>query len=82
MQINISNFGFIDVAFDDSAGDTGNNGDTYTFTIAAEGQPCLLNGEQVEKFSFSIVGNFELNEFFEAIRLIEIVKRHKYDKRP
>ena len=69
MKITISNCDFIDVTCEGTY--TGNNGDTYTFTITTPGgQSCLLNGEEVEEFSFAIVGNAELAEFFKAIENI------------
>lgn len=71
MRVAINHCDFLGIEFDDSEGNTGDNGDTYTFTISTPGgQPCLLNGEEVENFSFSIVGNVELQEFFASIDAI------------
>lgn len=76
MKITVEHPSLISIEFDNRDGDTGDNGDKYEFTVSAGGgQPCLLNGEEVDRFSFTIVGNWELAGFFEAI---DAVKRLRY----
>jgi len=71
MRTTINHADFLEVTFDDTNGNTGDNADTYTFMISTPGgQSCLLNGEAVDRFSFSIVGNAELGEFFASIGVI------------
>jgi len=70
-KISVNYADFIEVTYDPQDGDTGNNSDRYTFTINTHGgQQCLLNDVEVDKFSFTIVGNLELDGFFDAIAKI------------
>lgn len=56
------------VELDDSNGLSNNNSDTYTFTISTRDcQHCCVDGKDVESFTFSLCGNWELNDFFEAM---------------
>lgn len=74
MRIKVSQASFLDIEFDDSQGNTSNNSDTYVFTLTTPGgQSCMINGKEVETFSFSIVGNIEMGEFFDAIMAIRRV---------
>ena len=78
MRITLEQADFLQVTYDDDEGCRGNNSDTYTFTISTPGgQSCRLNGEEVEMFSFSIVGNLEVAEFFRAIHFISQLPTHK-----
>ena len=71
MEITVRQCDFVEVTFKEGACNTGNNSDTFTFDITAEGQPCLVNGEEMEKFSITIVGTAELSEFFGAMNIIQ-----------
>ena len=65
--------GFLEVSFDDhSIENTNNNSDKYTFTIAAiGGQSMIVDNKEVDKLEFTIVGNLEIQAFFEAMNCIE-----------
>lgn len=65
--------GFLQVSFDDhSSENTNNNSDKYTFTIAAiGGQSMIVDNKEVDKLEFTIVGNLEIQAFFEAMNCIE-----------
>ena len=76
MRVTVEQPSLIDIEFDDRDGGTGNNGDKYKFTISTHaGQPFSLNGEEVDRLSLTVVGNWELAGFFEAI---DAVKRLHY----
>ena len=64
--------GFLEVSFDDhSIENTNNNSDKYTFTIAAiGGQSMIVDNKEVDKLEFTIVGNLEIQAFFEAMNCI------------
>lgn len=67
---------FLTVSFDSSLGDTGDNGDTYTFIISTpDGQPFEINGKDVDHIKLSIVGNFELEEFLSAMNTIRKTRK-------
>ena len=75
MRITINQCDFLDVTFDNANGCAGDNSDTYRFTLSTPGgQPCRVNDVDVCEFSFCIVGNIELREFFEAINAISNMK--------
>lgn len=59
---------FLDVAFDDSQGNTNSNGDQYTFTITTPGgQQSIVNETEVDSVRFTLVGNCELADFLDAM---------------
>ena len=64
--------GFLQVAFDNHANEnTNNNSDKYTFTITTNGgQSMIIDNKEVDKLEFTIVGNLEIQAFFEAMNCI------------
>ena len=72
MDITVRHSDFLEVRYIEPATNHGNNGDSFQFTISTPGgQECLLNGEPVEQFTFTIVGGIELGEFMAAMDIIK-----------
>jgi len=54
----------IDVAITPDRSNDGNNSDKFYVTITnMAGQSLLVNGQEVDKLEFTIVGNWEINDF-------------------
>jgi hypothetical protein len=49
------------------------NSNRFTFTISAEGQPLEIDGEEVKSVTFTVTGDWELNDLLWAMD--EIRKR-------
>ena len=63
-KTNAFSTGNIDVAIKPDRSNDGNNSDKFYVTIKnSAGQSMLLNGEEVDKIKFVIVGNWEINDF-------------------
>jgi hypothetical protein len=63
------------VSFDDTRGTRTCNQDAYRFEVKTGSQPFVIEGQEVEEFSFTIVGNWELDAFLEAMRTIAMRRR-------
>jgi len=73
---NITVNGFcMNVTFDDSEGNTGDNNDTYKFTIDGWSQGVELFEHNGNKITFGIVGNVELEDFFHAMDVIRSTRK-------
>lgn len=63
-KTNAFSTGNIDVAIKPDRFNDGNNSDKFYVTIKnSAGQSMMLNGEEVDKIEFVIVGNWEINDF-------------------
>jgi len=62
---------FIDVEFNPPEIEYGNNSDEYKFKITTPGgQSCIVDGKEVDKIEFIIVGPIEFSCFVKAIEQI------------
>jgi len=62
---------FIDVEFDPPETEHANNSDEYKFKITTPaGQSCMVDGKEVDKIEFTIVGPIEFSCFVKAIEQI------------
>ena len=66
---------FTDIYLSESDDNNGSNTDSYTFKIVCEGQPVVfgddtINGKQFEEFVFTLVGNFEFEEFLTGMHAL------------
>ena len=59
MRIKVRQTDFLDIEFDNDEGNTGDNSDSYNFTIETHSQHCTVNGVEMPKFTFTI--NYILN---------------------
>ena len=60
--------GNLDVAIKPDRLNSGNNSDKFQVIITnMAGQPILVNGEEVDKLEFTIVGNWEINDFIHDV---------------
>ena len=75
MRIKVRQTDFLDIEFDNDEGNTGDNSDSYNFTIETHSQHCTVNGVEMPKFTFTIIGNIELNEFFNAIQALDKLRK-------
>lgn len=75
MKVTVSQCDFLNVSYQTHPSNNGNNGDSYEFSIETTGRSCFVNGDQMEIFSFTIVGNEEIQEFFGAMELLARVYR-------
>jgi hypothetical protein len=61
-----------------------NDGNRFTFEVstdAAGGQPLTVDGDFVRSVTFTIVGDWELGDFFEAVDKIREAYRAARDRR-
>jgi hypothetical protein len=60
--------GNLDVAIKPDRLNSGNNSDKFHVIITnMAGQSILINGEEVDKLEFTIVGNWEINDFIHDV---------------
>ena len=64
---------FLDVQIRTSRADSGDNSDKFEVTISTDNQTMLVDGEEVEKVVFTIVGPVEFAEFINEIGAIRKV---------